>query len=263
VTPWDARAMGRSAALTCAILLLAVVLTAASDEGGVSWGERVARVVPLVPVCAALATGLALAGRDRRGEGRALEALGRTPFANGSAAALGAAAVGLLAAFAVLLDRELLVTPFFPTVHATGSYTYDAGVFTNVREGWRVMSDGSIALPSDADAEALAALVGDPSGLPLHARGCAALLTLLGSAAFALTVAVTPRGAAGPRWGPSVVALLATAAASAVCLQAAAAGRVPLAVVPVPSTLLLLAAVWGIVRSQWQAQAQQATNPTT
>ncbi len=256
MTPWDRRVLSRSAALTCALLLLAVVLTAATDEGGLPWTERVSRVVPIVPLCSALATGLTLGGRDRRGEGRALEAIGRSPFANAFAAAAGAMAVGALAALAVLLHPSLHVSTFFPTVPAGGSFTYDAGAFTSSR-GWRILADGSIALP-DATA-ASGALARETGGLPTHARAWAALLTLLGTAAFGLTMATMKRQLQRPAlaWGPPVVALVITAATSMVCLQAAAAGRVPVSVTPIPSTLLLLGAVWAIVRGQWQAAAAQ------
>ncbi len=233
------------------MLALAVAITAATDEGGLSWSERVARAVPVVPVCGALATALALGGRDRRGEGRALEALGRSAFANGVAAATGAAAVGLVIALIVLLDANVSVAPFFPTVHGPAPYVFEDGGFSNAATGWRVMQDGTLVLPPpDALASARDALRAhlEATGLPPHGRVAAALLTLLGSAGFALTVALVPRA----RHGTTALVLLGVAAASAFCLQAAAAGRIPLIVVLFPSTMLLLGAAWAIVRPRWQ-----------
>jgi len=241
ITPWDLRALVRSASLTCALLLLAVLVTAATDEGRVAWSERVARAVPLVPVCAALGVVLALAGAHRRGEERALEALGRTPFANACGAAVGAASVGAVVALLILLDRYVSITPFFPTVQASGTFVFDHGTFTSTQHGWRVMADGSLAL---AQAQAQSSSTTD---LPPYARESAAVVTLVGSAAFALTVAVVPRGHSMR----TTLLLLVTAAASAVCLQAAASSRVSSLVAPIPSTLLLLVAAWGIVRPPW------------
>ncbi len=151
------------------MLALAVAITAATDEGGLSWSERVARAVPVVPVCGALATALALGGRDRRGEGRALEALGRSAFANGVAAATGAAAVGLVIALIVLLDANVSVAPFFPTVHGPAPYVFEDGGFSNAATGWRVMQDGTLVLPPpDALASARDALRAhlEATGLP-------------------------------------------------------------------------------------------------
>jgi hypothetical protein len=71
---------------------------------------------------------------------------------------------------------------------------------------------------------------------------------MLGSAAFALTIAQLPRA----RRVGSLVALLATAALTTLCLQAAAAGRLSALVTPVPSTVLLLGTAWAIVRVRWE-----------
>ena len=237
--------MLRGGGLTCAIAAVAVVLTAATDEGGVAWGERVARVVPIIPVCAAVAAALALAGPRQRGEGRALEALGRSPFATAAAAAIGAGAMGALAAVLIVVEPRIPVGVFFPTAHTQAAFTYDRGVFTTAR--FRVLSDGSIDLAAAT-----------PDGGPLASglagqRGLAALVTAVGSAGFVLTVALIRRAVL-----LRAVGLLAvTAVASAACLQGVAAGRLPSAAVPVPSTLLFLAAVWVIVRQTWQARQTQ------
>ena len=258
LTPWDQRAIAKSAALTSTLLVLAVLVTAVTDEGGVAWGERVSLTAPLSPVCAALAVALSLSGRDRRGEGRALEALGRSPFACGAGAAAGALAVGLVVAVLLLVDARLSVSAFFPTVHATGPYTFDGGVFTNVRTGWRVMADGSIALPpAGQPAPTMASQASAGAVLSAYARPCAALLTALASAGFVATVVVARPG----HRGRAVLLLLATAGCSVFFLQAAAAGRVPVLVVPVPSTLLLLGAAWAIVRDAWQPTRATSTRP--
>jgi hypothetical protein len=243
-TPWDRRALVASATLTAVVLALTVLVTAMTDEGGVPFPERVSRAVPLTPVAAALATALTLAGAKRRLEARALEALGRSPAASSLAPALGAFGVGALVGAVVLLDARVSLRAFFPLVESAGPYTFDAGGFTNVRAGWRVMTDGSIALPlAGAPLHLDAPLVASPEHVFL--RPCAALVTALGSAAFVATVVATL--ALRARWGWTALALVETAAATLFCLQAAAAGRAPLVLAPAPSTLLLLGATWAIV----------------
>ncbi len=237
--------VGRSAALACAMVVLAVVITAATDEGGLRLGERLARVLPLVPVCVALATALAMAGPSIRGEARALEALGRSPLACATGAAVGAAMVGLLAAVWVVLEGNLSVRAFFPMVHAVEPYRFEAGSFSNLRAGMRVTTDGMITLlpaieRATSEPHALAM-----EGLPPHARAAAALVTALGSVGFALTMAVAPRTRV--RW--ATVPLLATAAVSAVCFQASASALLPALMAPGPPTLLLVGAAWTAYRA--------------
>jgi hypothetical protein len=227
------------------MVLLAVLLTAATDEGGVRWDERVARVLPIVPICVALAAALTLAGPRRRVETFALEALGRSPLANAAGAAVGAGLVGLGLALLVLLDPGLSVHAFFPTLHASGPYVFDGGVFTNVTTGWRVSEDGTLSLPPAPGS----IVAGVTAGLPPHGRLAAALVIALGSAAFALTVAQLPR----TRRTGSLALLLATAALTTLCLQAAATGRLPALATPVPSTMLLLGTAWAIVRVRWDS----------
>jgi hypothetical protein len=226
------------------MLALAVLVTAATDEGGLRWAERVARVLPLVPVCVALAAGVTLAGSRRAVESRALEALGRSPFANACGAALGAAAIGLVVALAVFVDPRGSVGAFFPTVHASGRYVFDVDAFSNVATGWRVSDNGTIALPQTSgtvlDRVAL--------DLPPHARLAAALVIAVGSLAFALATARLPR----TRRTLHLLGLLATAAATTFGLQAAAAGRIPALLTPLPSTVLLLMTGWAILRDEWE-----------
>jgi hypothetical protein len=239
-------------ALTLAALVLALLMTSATDEGGLRWSERAGRVLPVVPVCVAFGAALALAGRDRRGEARALEALGRRPAANGAAAAAGAALVGALVAAVVAVDGRVSVAAFYPKVPDATSVAFDGDGFVSARGGFRVSRDGSISLdspvpPSTSPPPDTAPSVRRAAAAGLAgARAAAALLLLLGSAAFALTVV---RGVTAPASRTASGGLLvATAAASTIALQAAAAGRVPALVTPLPSTVLLLVAAWVIVR---------------
>jgi hypothetical protein len=239
LSPWDLRAGSRGAALTLALAALAVLMTALTDEGGVSISERCARVLPVLPVCAAVGAWLALAGPKRRIEVRALEALGRRPVDSAIAAALGAALVGVASALVMAVDAQVDVSGFFPTLHAAGPYSFDAGVFTNRGAGWSVLADGSVVLPTSATAGALGRAV------PAHARESAALVVATGSLAFALLVAVAGR----TRQRHAALALFATMLVSVVLFQAAAASRIPPLATPIPSTLLLMAVGWAILRA--------------
>src|SRR6516225_7575407 len=87
-TRWDSRLFLRAAVVAVAALALAWLVTAATDEGGISWGERAGRALPLTPGCAAIGVWAALAPSVARGEVRALEALGRSPAQIGAAAVL-------------------------------------------------------------------------------------------------------------------------------------------------------------------------------
>jgi hypothetical protein len=249
LAPWDLQCALRSATLTGALTVLSLLVTAATDEGGLTWSERTARVFPLMPVCVALATVLALAGPSGRGEGRALQALGRSPFGTACGAAVGAALVGLFASLVVLLDARISVHTFFPVIRALGPYTFDGHAFTNLSAGWRVTPDGTLSLPPLSAATSLggSAFAGG-DGLPAHARFCAAVVMALGSVAFALTIALFPPA----RRGRALLVLFVTAAATVFCLQAAASGRLPVLMAPVPSTALLLSAAWAIVHPEWQ-----------
>jgi hypothetical protein len=225
--------------------VLAVLVTAATDEGGLGWDERVARVLPLAPACVALAAALTLAGPRRRVETRALEALGRSPVANAAGGAIGAGLVGFVLGVLLALDAHVSVQPFFPTVRASGPWVFERGAFSNLVTGWRVSGDGTLSLPpSPVNAPGLA------TGLPLHGRLAAALVVLVGSAAFALSVARLPH----TRRAPGLVLLLVTAAVTLFCLQASAAGRLEALVTPLPSSVLLLGTAWAIVRSDGRRQ---------
>src|SRR6185312_432760 len=118
VTRWDAIVFFRAAVLAALALGLACLITAATDEGGVAWGERAGRTLPLTPICAAVGAWGALAAVRARGEVRALEALGRSRVQIAAAAVAGAAAVALVAAMCVGGLGGVDVAGFYPaTVH--------------------------------------------------------------------------------------------------------------------------------------------------
>src|SRR5512140_3180271 len=95
---WDARALRRAFGVGALMVALAWLVTAATDEGNVAWAARLGRALPTTPICAAIA----IAPARGRGELRALAALGRSPWQNARAAALGGAMVAAIAGLSVM-----------------------------------------------------------------------------------------------------------------------------------------------------------------
>jgi hypothetical protein len=249
VTPWDIRAFATSLLLALSMVVLALLVTAVTDEGGVAWGERISRTLPVVPLCATVPVAWSVFGARPRSEARALAALGRSPAASATAAALGGASVGLAAGLVLLVLPSLSVHAFLPTAHTTGTFAFAARAFTYADGGWSVMRDGSIALAPPA----ASAAAGSPSALAEGAtRWAASSVVLVGTLAFVATVVAARPG----RRRRSGVLLLITGAASVLVLQAAALSRVPLWAAPVPASLLFIGAAWAIVRGAWHPNAR-------
>ena len=70
---------GGALALGALLFAIACLLTGATDEGSVHWATRAARTLPVVPLCGAAVTWLALRRARRRGELLALESIGASP----------------------------------------------------------------------------------------------------------------------------------------------------------------------------------------
>ena len=229
-------------------MALAWLVTAATDEGGVSWGERAGRALPLTPGCAAVGTWAALAPALARGEKRALEALGRSPARTGLAAAIGASAVALVAALAVAGLQGVDVAGFYPTAARARAWHWDGQGFVDEVRGIAVDAEGTPHRASPAP--------GAPSGigavtlLPPHARAAAALALAAAGMAFPLLVAramlrsrfpsrraLRPPGAS--RLPADTLVASAVVAASLVLFQAAAARRSPALLAAAPPVLLV------------------------
>lgn len=248
---WDSRLFLRAVAVALAALVLAWLVTAVTDEGGVSWGERAGRALPLTPGCAAIGAWAALAPALARGEARALEALGRCPAQIGAGAVLGGAAAGIAAAVAIAALHVVDIRGYYPTAARASAWRWESDAFVDPLRGVRV--DGA-GVPEKQPAQASAAL----AVLPLHAREAAALATAAAGAALPMLLAQamltrhrSPRQSrrdadgtsAGSPWrGPHLVDSVATFAALAVSLvlfQASAARRAPALLGALPPVVLL------------------------
>lgn len=246
-TRWDVQLFVRAAALAVLALGLAWLVTAATDEVGISWGEHAGRTLPLAPVCAGFGAWLALTPACARGEALALAALGRARIQVAGAAVAGGAALALVVALAIEAAPAIDVSAFFPRATRLSAWVWQNGMFVDRVRGLQVGPDGAPVWLSPESPGAAAAT-------PTHGRAAAALITAFAGLALplvmahALLVRAPDRTrAGGPRRvvgdASAILVSCGAAAASVILLQLAAAGRVPalLATAP-PGALLVFAA---------------------
>lgn len=243
-TGWDVRVLVRAAAVAALVLGLAWLATAATDEGGVSWGERAGRTLPLTPACAAIGAWVALAPVRTRGEALALAALGRSPAQLAVAAVVGAALVALLAAMMIGAADVVDMTAFFPRAARGGVWIWQDSAFVDRAHGVRVGADG---VPTSV-ARGLAVAM---TPAPRHGRAAAAMATAIAGLAFPLLTAhaLLGRSASASQGGThvrkareratSILASGATVAASVFLFQAAGVRHVPALLAAVPPIGLL------------------------
>jgi hypothetical protein len=245
----------RALGLALLAFLVTWLLTAATDEGGASWGTRAGRTLPLAPACAALGAWIALAPARARGELVALEALGRSPLQIAAGAVAGGAVVAMVAACAIGAPRAVDVAAFYPVVTHGATYRFEpvspdasatlAGTFVDDASGLRVAPDGALSRTVPRRTEGM-------QGLPPAGRLSAALTTALAGVGlpllFAQALLVRTHTSTGVCGSPASHALGATAlmaASSIVLFQAAAARLIPALFAAVPSAALL---AWAIQR---------------
>jgi hypothetical protein len=243
-TRWDARVLARAAVVAALALGLAWLVTAATDEGGISWGERAGRTLPLTPACAALGVWAALAPVRSRGEALALAALGRSPAQIAAAAVGGGALIALVAAVAIDVAPAVDITAFFPRAALASAWVWQNDTFVNRLQGLRVAADGApVQLAREAAATA--------ATVPRQGRAAAAMAIALAGLALPLVLAHAllarplgqAPGARDRRHGRGeAVAMVASGVAIAVSLvlfQAAATRHVPALLGAVPPACLL------------------------
>jgi hypothetical protein len=249
---WDARNAGRAALVTGLALVVVTLATAASDEGGVAWGVRAGRSLPLAPICAAFGTWLALAPARTRSEMLALEALGRAPQLNALAAVLGGAAVAIACALAVASVPRLDVSGFYPTVLKSDDIRFEDGHFVDRSRGATFEADGSFTkLPSDPNEGAGKSGAND-SAVPRSGRPAAALAVALAGLALPILAACIRRRA----W-PRVTAAVALAVPATILLfHAAAAHRLGAYAAALPSLGLTFFAVVSYRAWGWETEPE-------
>jgi hypothetical protein len=247
-TRWDARLLVRAAVVSAVALGLAWLVTAATDEGGVSWGGRAGRTLPLTPACAAIGAWVALAPVLARGEALALAALGRSRVQVAAAAVAGAFVVAFVAAVLIGTASAVDAIAFFPRAARASAWVWKEGWFVDRAHGLRVGADGAPVRLAREVGEALAPL-------PRHGRAAAAIATAVAGLALPLLVAhgrlarsVERTYGARDRHiredGSAMLASAAAVAASVVLFQAAAVRNVPALLGAVPPVALLAFAIY-------------------
>lgn len=207
---------------------VACVVSGATDEGSVAWSLRVARTAPLVPICGAVVTFLALRRAERRGEMLAFESIGTSPARVAACAVIAAATLGVITAACVTTFRGPALESFFPHASAHGDVHADGNGFVDPYRGVRIDHEGELAREKK---------IAQPEmpEAPGRALSAAFLTAILG---FALPL-VAARSIRRDRAKPLVFAALMCALCMLLA-QATAAGRSPAALVCVPAAALLV-----------------------
>ena len=241
LTSWDWRLLARAAVATALAFLLTWLVTAATDEGGISWGERAGRTLPVAPACAALGVWAALAPAIARGEVRALASLGRSAAQIGAPAVAGAGLVVLVAAVVLAFVHRVDVDGFFPTAAHAAGWRWGGRGFVDPVRGLAVGPEGVIErLPPDTAARATVFEVSAPP----HGRAAAAIATALSGIGLPLLLAhallTRPRRLPfGRRDWHALFLGAGPVAASVFLFQAAASRHVPALLGTAPAALLL------------------------
>ena len=246
VLRWDVRISSRAAAVGAVAFGVAWLVTAVTDEGGISWAERLGRVFPVAPACSAVGAWAALLPSVRRGETRALMALGCGASRIALPVVLGAAALSLATSVAIASLPWIGLSGFYPSIVHASAWVWREGSFIDLARGIAV---GPSAVPVSlaAGPQALAS-----GGTPAVGRAAAALSTGAAGLALPLLSAHAVLSSAhrrlatrGPWGGHSMIALVCIlgVGATAVLFQSAAAGQSPALLATAPPLALLAFAV--------------------
>ncbi len=232
-TRWDFIVFGRAVAGTLVGLGLVALITAASDEGGLSWAQRVGRALPLSPLCAALGVWGALGPVKARGEALALAALGRTSREISAASVSGALLVCLASCAAIAAVPSVDVASFYPIASHPPSWQWRNGGFVDPVHAIRMRPDGTLVESNIRATEPLRVAV------PPKGRISAALATALAGVALAMiTARALLEGAVRRARVVDGMACAVAAFATVVLFQVAAARRAPAMMAPLPALAL-------------------------
>jgi hypothetical protein len=238
LSAWHARIFVRALAGAALAFALILLLSALTDEGGLTLAVRLGRAAPMAPVAAALGTGASLAPPRWRGELLAFATLGERPTRTMLPAVLGAALVGALVG-ALLLFGGIDAHGFYPVVPKTMQLAFDGAAFVEPETGTRVLQSGELAEPV-AKVAVVAA-----TDLPRFGAGVAALATLVST--FGLAMVTAGLGLWARPWRAFAIALLVAALLAA--FQASASSRVSALAALVPAFALFITALVGYLRS--------------
>jgi hypothetical protein len=237
-TRWDALVTARACVMAVLAFALAWLITVATDEGGVPWGERAGRTLPLIPFCAAIGVWGALAPVRARGEALALEALGRTRGQIGASAVAGALVIVATAALLIATLHSIDLAGYYPTATHRTSWRWDGDAFVDAVQGLRVGADGQPSFWTGAREAA------PRNTIPPYGRAAAALVTAVAGVGLALlAVRALLGGRATRERMVDIAACVLTVALTIVLFQAATVHAVSALAGVVPPILLLALAV--------------------
>ncbi|HEX7662882.1 MAG TPA: hypothetical protein VF407_00145 [Polyangiaceae bacterium] len=240
--PSDVRQARRAFAIAVLAFVVALLLSAASDEGGVAWTIRLTRALPIAPLAGALGVWLTLSSRRAKADALALEATGRSPKRNSAGAVVGGAGFALLLALVLASWSKLDISAIFPAFSASPRVAWNGEAFVDTEHGLRFAEDGSVALAPEAVTPALA--LGPSAG---RERAAGSLALAFASVAFALLAAAIVRHLSVRAATSIGVVALATVFA----FDAVASGRASPFVVVLPPAALSLFAWLEYLRSAW------------
>ena len=184
MTPWHVRIMLRAFAGACLALVLAWLVSAATDEGQLAFGVRVGRTLPLAPLCSAVGVALTIAGARAREEFAALEASGAPSTRSALWAVAGATLPTMVVALVLGVTTVIDVRPFYPQ-------PVIAETFQATLEGGFESRSLGIAVDASGGMEPLTEPQRPREPLPRLAREAAGLTTAAAGLAFSLSVALS------------------------------------------------------------------------
>jgi hypothetical protein len=230
ITAFDAKVARRALALSVVAFACAHALTAATDEGGVPWMERIARTMPALPIACGVGAWLAMAPLRARGDERALAAIGRSPWEIARPAVFASVLLHAIAALVLAASPTKLLQTFFPRPPAAQSIVWEGHDFLDTARGIVIHVDGSM--------DKVAATTALEPNNPSFARLAVGLVLLFAGAALPMWALLVRRKQAATVG----LAGAATAGATILCFHAAAVGQLPAITAALPSGALLAGA---------------------
>jgi hypothetical protein len=238
-TVWDIAIFVRSAGVATLALGLAWLITATTDEGGISWGERAGRALPLAPLCAAVGVWGALTPIRARGEAIALGALGRTRGEIAAYAVAGGATSALIAALAIWTVSGISLDGFYPTARHAAEWRWDGDAFVDPLRHLRVGKDSEPTRTPKAGSSQVPLVTRIPAGRA--AAGLSTAIAGVGTAMWWAHALLAQPGRASTRSALAAVGI--SVAATIFLFHAAAAQLIPALVTIIPPLALSLTAI--------------------
>jgi hypothetical protein len=142
LTAYDTLLARRSAALGLAIALLLFLTMLGTDDAGGTHASRLGRLAALTSLAGGAGAFLGAAQARSRGEIRALEAIGLTPFRASLGAVMGGAVVGLFGVALALVPGVDLSRLFPRALPAEAIWTREAAGWLDPAHGVHVTAEG-------------------------------------------------------------------------------------------------------------------------